>query len=146
MLFLFLFGRHRIHGLTAASGVKQHSRDVYHGSFVAVCAVLVPLIVLLAWSGLSPLLIDAMLEDFLRRQSPELSIGEMGVLIAKVKAYFAGSLPRHLLMTLFATALIILLRWWIIPPRHAALLSVGSMWCGAGLASFGAAFYRAASR
>ena len=92
--FSFLFGRHRIRGLTAASGVKQHSRDVYHGSFVAVCAVLVPLIILLAWSGLSPLLIDAMLEDFLRRQSPDLSIGEMGVLIAKVKAYFVGSLPE----------------------------------------------------
>ena len=92
--FSFLFGRHRIRGLTAASGVKQHSRDVYHGSFVAICAVLVPIIILLAWSGLSPLLIDAMLEDFLRRQSPDLSIGEMGVLIAKVKAYFAGSLPE----------------------------------------------------
>ena len=92
--FSFLFGRHRIRGLTAASGVKQHSRDVYHGSFVAVCAVLVPLFILLAWSGLSPLLIDAMLEDFLRRQSPDLSIGEMGVLIAKVKAYFVGSLPE----------------------------------------------------
>ena len=92
--FSFLFGRHRIRGLTAASGAKQHSRDVYHGSFVAVCAVLVPLIILLAWSGLSPLLIDAMLEDFLRRQSPDLSIGEMGVLIAKVKAYFVGSLPE----------------------------------------------------
>ena len=91
--FSFLFGRHRIRGLTAISGVKQHSRDIYHGSFVAVCAILVPLIILLAWSGLSPLLIDAMLEDFLRRQSPDLSIGEMGVLIAKVKAYFAGSLP-----------------------------------------------------
>ena len=92
--FSFLFGRHRIRGLAAASGVKQHSRDVYHGSFVAVCAVLVPLIILFAWSGLSPLLIDAMLEDFLRRQSPDLSIGEMGVLIAKVKAYFVGSLPE----------------------------------------------------
>ena len=92
--FSFLFGRHRIRGLTAASGVKQHSRDVYHGSFVVICAVLLPLIILLAWSGLSPLLIDAMLEDFLRRQSPDLSIGEMGVLIAKVKAYFAGSLPE----------------------------------------------------
>ena len=81
--------------LTAPCGVKQHSRDVYHGSFVAVCAVLVPLIILAwSWSGLSPLLIDAMLEDFLRRQSPDLSIGEMGVLIAKVKAYFVGSLPE----------------------------------------------------
>ncbi|MGB1550565.1 MAG: phosphate ABC transporter permease family protein, partial [Parvibaculales bacterium] len=73
--FSFLFGRRRIRGLTAMAGVKQHSRDVYHGSFVAVCAVLVPLIILLAWSGLSPLLIDAMLEEFLRRQSPDLSIG-----------------------------------------------------------------------
>ena len=92
--FSFLFGRRRIRGLTAVSGVKQHSRDVYHGSFVAVCAVLLPLIILLAWSGLSPLLIDAMLEDFLHRQSPDLSIGEMGVLVAKVKAYSAGSLPE----------------------------------------------------
>ena len=92
--FSFLFGRRRIRGLTAMAGVKQHSRDVYHGSFVVICAVLLPLIILLAWSGLSPLLIDAMLEDFLRRQSPDLSIGEMGVLIAKVKAYFVGSLPE----------------------------------------------------
>ena len=92
--FSFLFGRRRIRGLTAVSGVKQHSRDVYHGSFVAVCAVLLPLIILLAWSGLSPLLIDAMLEDFLHRQSPDLSIGEMGVLVAKVKAYSVGSLPE----------------------------------------------------
>ncbi|CAI8191700.1 MAG: Phosphate transport system permease protein PstC 1 [Alphaproteobacteria bacterium] len=92
--FSFLFGRRRIRGLTAMTGVKQHSRDVYHGSFVVICAVLLPLIILLAWSGLSPLLIDAMLEDFLRRQSPDLSIGEMGVLIAKVKAYFVGSLPE----------------------------------------------------
>lgn len=92
--FSFLFGRRRIRGLTAMAGVKQHSRDVYHGSFVVICAVLLPLIILLAWSGLSPLLIDAMLEDFLRRQSPDLSIGEMGVLIAKVKAFFVGSLPE----------------------------------------------------
>ena len=99
--FSFLFGRHRIRGLTAISSDKQHWRDIYHGSFVAVCAILVPLIILLAWSGLSPLLIDAMLEDFLRRQSPDLSIGEMGVLIAKVKAYFVGSLPEA-----FATDLI----------------------------------------
>jgi phosphate transport system permease protein len=92
--FSFLFGRRRIRGLTAMADVKQHSRDVYHGSFVAICAVLLPLIILLAWSGLSPLLIDAMLEDFLRRQSPDLSIGEMGVLVAKVKAYFSGALPE----------------------------------------------------
>jgi phosphate transport system permease protein len=91
--FSFLFGRHRIRGLTAGSGVKQHSRDVYHGSFVAICAILVPLLVLLAWSGLSPLLIDAMLEDFLHRQTADLSSGEMAVLVAKVKAYYAGSLP-----------------------------------------------------
>jgi phosphate transport system permease protein len=92
--FSFLFGLRRIRALSGAVSVKQHSRDVYHGSFVALCAVLVPLIVLLAWSGLSPLLLDAMLEDFLRGQSPDLSIGEMGVLIAKVKAYSVGSLPE----------------------------------------------------
>ena len=44
---------------------------------------------------------DAMLEDFLHRQSPDLSIGEMGVLVAKVKAYSVGSRLRHLPMTLF---------------------------------------------
>lgn len=92
--FSFLFGRRRIRALSGAVSVKQHSRDVYHGSFVTLCAVLVPVIVLLAWSGLSPLLLDAMLENFLRRQSPDLSIGEMGVLIAKVKAYSVGSLAE----------------------------------------------------
>ena len=92
--FSYFFGRHRIRTIAVTAREKQHSRDVYHGSFVAVCAVLVPLIILFAWSGLSPLLIDAMLEDFLRRQSPDLSVGEMGVLIAKVKAYFVGSLPE----------------------------------------------------
>ena len=68
--FSFLFGRRRIRGLTAMAGVKQHSRDVYHGSFVVICAVLLPLIILLAWSGLSPLLIDAMLEDFCAANRP----------------------------------------------------------------------------
>jgi len=91
--FSYFFGRRRIGVLTRAARVKQHSRDVYHGSFVALCAVGVPLIVLLAWAGLSPLLLDAMLEDFLRRQSPDLSLGEMGVAMAKVKAYFSGALP-----------------------------------------------------
>ena len=93
-VFSFLFGRRRIRTLSAGVDIKQHSRDNYHGTFVAMCAMLLPLVVLFAWSGLSPLLIDALLEDFLRRQSPDLSVGEMGVLIAKVKAYFAGSLPE----------------------------------------------------
>ncbi len=96
-IFSFLFGRRRIRALSAASatqGIKQHSRDIYHGSFVAVCAVLVPLVALLAWTGVSPLIIDAMLEDFLRSQSPDLSVGELGVLMAKVKAYYVGSLPN----------------------------------------------------
>ena len=96
-IFSFLFGRRRIRALSAAfdtQGIKQHSRDIYHGSFVAVCAVLVPLVALLAWTGVSPLIIDAMLEDFLRSQSPDLSVGELGVLMAKVKAYYVGSLPN----------------------------------------------------
>jgi phosphate transport system permease protein len=92
-LFSFFFGRRRIRLLSAAAPVKQHSRDVYHGSFVALCAVLVPLVVLLLWTGISPLLLDAMLEDFLLAQQPDLGVGELGVLIAKVKAYSVGSLP-----------------------------------------------------
>jgi phosphate transport system permease protein len=92
--FSYFFGQRRIRGLSATARVKQHSRDVYHGSFVAICAVLVPLIVLLAWAGLSPLLIDAMLEDFLRDRQSDLNIGEVGVLMAKIKAYHIGSLPE----------------------------------------------------
>ncbi len=91
--FSFFFGQRRIRQLSAPVAVKQHSRDVYHGSFVFICAVLLPLLILLAWTGLSPLIIDAMLESFLRQQQADLSIGQMGVLIAKIKAYSVGSLP-----------------------------------------------------
>ena len=92
-IFSFIFGQRRIRALTAQAGVKQHSRDVYHGSFVMVCAVFVPLLILLMWTGISPLLVDAMLEDFLLAREPDVGIGELGVLMAKVKAYSVGSLP-----------------------------------------------------
>lgn len=91
--FSFFFGQRRIRQLTAQVSVKQHSRDVYHGSFVFISAVLLPLLILLVWTGVSPLIIDAMLESFLRQQQADLTIGEMGVLIAKIKAYSVGSLP-----------------------------------------------------
>ena len=64
-----------------------------------------------------------MLEDFLRRQSPDLSIGEMGVLIAKVKAYFVGSLPEAFADELIRNGADYFAALGIIPPRHAALSS-----------------------
>ena len=67
--FSFFFGRRRIRTLAAAAHVKQHSRDVYHGSFLVVCTTFVPLILLILWSGLSPLVIDGMLEAYLQARS-----------------------------------------------------------------------------
>ena len=90
--FSFFFGRHRIRTITAGAREKQHSRDVYHGSFLAVCTTLVPLTLLIVWSGVSPLVIDALLEDFLRARMADASIGEIGVSLAKVKAFYAGSI------------------------------------------------------
>lgn len=92
-VFSFFFGQRRIRGMVGHGGVKQHSRDIYHGSFVAICATLLPLTLLLLWSGLSPLMIDAMLESFLIERKPDLSQGQLNVLAAKVKAFYAGSLP-----------------------------------------------------
>lgn len=92
--FSFFFGQRRIRALSSSAGIKQHSRDIYHGSFVALCATLVPLTLLLIWSGLSPLMIDALLADFLRARMPDLSSGALNVMAAKVKAYYVGTLPE----------------------------------------------------
>jgi phosphate transport system permease protein len=92
--FSFFFGRRRIRALSVDAGVKQHSRDVYHGSFLVICTTLVPLTLLIIWSGVSPLVIDALLEDFLRARIAEASIGEIGVAMAKVKAFYAGSINQ----------------------------------------------------
>ena len=90
--FSFFFGQRRIRALSASGTLKQHSRDAYHGSFLLICATLVPLVLLIIWSGLSPLIIDAMLEDKLRTAMPDASVGQINVAIAKVKAFHEGSI------------------------------------------------------
>lgn len=90
--FSYFFGRHRIRAIASGASEKQHSRDVYHGSFLVICTTLVPLTLLIVWSGVSPLVIDALLEDFLTARMDNASIGEIGVAIAKVKAFYAGSI------------------------------------------------------
>ena len=90
-LFSFIFGRRRIHTIAKGASQKQHSRDVYHASFLVICATFVPIVLLIIWTGVSPLVIDALLESFLKtRGSP--SVGEMNVMMAKTKAYYAGSI------------------------------------------------------
>ena len=91
-IFSFLFGRHRIRKIAVDATIKQHSRDVYHGSFMVASGILLPLVLLLVWTGLSPLLIDALLESYLRDRAGAITPGEVGVLIAKVKAFHVGSI------------------------------------------------------
>lgn len=91
-VFSFLFGRHRIRHQALSSAVRQHSRDVYHGSFLLLCTLLAPLVLLIVWTGISPLVIDAMLEDFLLQRRPDIDAGALGVMIAKVKAFHVGSI------------------------------------------------------
>jgi phosphate transport system permease protein len=94
-LFSFFFGRRRIHKLASgAHGVsqKQHSRDVYHASFLVICATFIPIVLLVVWTGVSPLVIDALLESFLKARANTASLGELNVMIAKTKAYYAGSI------------------------------------------------------
>ncbi len=91
-VYSFLFGRYRIRKLTRQASVKQHSRDVYHATFLVACATIVPLIVLIIWSSLSPLVLNGLLEAQLQSIVGAVTIGEMGVLIAQTKAYSAGLL------------------------------------------------------
>jgi phosphate transport system permease protein len=91
-VYSFLFGRYRIRKVTQHASAKQHSRDVYHATFLAACATIAPLIVLVIWSSLSPLVLNGLLEAHLRDMVGETSIGEMGVLIAQTKAFSAGIL------------------------------------------------------
>ena len=90
--FSFFFGQRRIRAISATASLKQHSRDVYHGSFMVICTILVPLILLIVWSGVSPLVVDALVEDFLRARMDNPSIGQIGVGVAKVKALYVGSI------------------------------------------------------
>ena len=91
-LFSFFFGRRRIHRLATGASQKQHSRDVYHASFLVICATFVPIVLLVIWTGISPLVIDALLESFLKARANTASLGELSVMIAKTKAYYAGSI------------------------------------------------------
>ena len=100
--FSYFFGRHRIRAIASGASEKQHSRDVYHGSFLVICTTLVPLTLLIVWSGVSPLVIDALLEDFLTARMDNASIGEIGVAIAKVKAFYAAPSMKPLSMILRA--------------------------------------------
>lgn len=90
--FSFFFGQRRIRAISATASLKQHSRDVYHGSFMVICTILVPLILLIVWSGVSPLVVDALVEDFLRARMDNPSIGQISVGVAKVKALYVGSI------------------------------------------------------
>ena len=91
-LFSFIFGRRRIHTIAKGASQKQHSRDVYHASFLVICATFVPIVLLIIWTGVSPLVIDALLESFLKTRVSSPSVGEMNVMMAKTKAYYAGSI------------------------------------------------------
>ena len=91
-VYSFLFGRYRIRKVTQQVSVKQHSRDVYHATFLAACATIVPLIVLIVWSSLSPLVLNGLLEVQLQNMVGAATVGEMGVLIAQTKAFSAGLL------------------------------------------------------
>ena len=90
--YSFLFGSYRIRKVTQQVSVKQHSRDVYHATFLAACATIVPLIVLIVWSSLSPLVLNGLLEVQLENMVGAATVGEMGVLIAQTKAFSAGLL------------------------------------------------------
>ena len=90
--YSFLFGRYRIRKLSRQTALKQHSRDVYHGWFLTACATLLPLIIVLVWSAVSPLVVNALLAAQLQDLVGALPAGEMGVLIAQTKANFAGTL------------------------------------------------------
>ena len=90
--FSFFFGSARIRKLSVNSDLKLHSRSVYHGSFLLICTTFIPLILLIIWTGVSPLIIDALLEAFLRARLPDADSGTIGVMIAKVKAFHVGSI------------------------------------------------------
>ena len=91
-VYSFVFGGYRIRKLSRQSALKQHSRDVYHASFLAACATLLPLLIVLVWSALSPLVLNALLKAQLQDLLGVLSTGEMGVLMAQTKANAAGIL------------------------------------------------------
>ncbi len=91
-LLSFLFGTRRMRQIAVTASGKQHSRSVYHGSFMLICATLVPIILLIIWTSVSPLIIDSALETFLRNTTPDANAGTLGVMMAKTKALHSGSI------------------------------------------------------
>lgn len=88
--YSFFFGQRRIRKVSRQTTLKQHSQDAYHGTFLVICATLIPLIMLVAWSSFAPLILNSLLRAQLALLSGPLSPGEMGVQIAQAKALYAG--------------------------------------------------------
>ena len=88
--YSFFFGQRRIRKISRQSTLKQHSQDAYHGTFLLICATVLPLLLLAAWSSFAPLILTNLLQAQLTRLSGPLSTGEMGVQLAQAKALYAG--------------------------------------------------------
>jgi hypothetical protein len=63
------FGQRRIRKISRQSTLKQHSQDAYHGTFLLICATVLPLLLLAAWSSFAPLILTNLLQAQLTRLS-----------------------------------------------------------------------------
>lgn len=94
-VFSYFFGTLKIRRVMASIGagdVKQHSRDNFHGLYVAAWVFLPALFLVGLWQAGAPFLLNYFLENQVRHFAGDMSAGAFNVLIAKIHAVHAGAL------------------------------------------------------
>ena len=85
--------------------VKQHSLTGYHGLWVSACVFLPAIMIVLVWLAVAPMVVHAMLEGWLAAAVPDVSSGEISILISKVEALHGGLIqPAMVSQTIIAAA------------------------------------------
>ncbi len=93
-LFSFFFGQRKIRTLAKATGEKQHSRDKYHGFYIALFVFLPSILIFTLWQFFSPPIIDNIVQStILHRADVSPDKSAVPIMLAQAKAVYAGSIP-----------------------------------------------------
>ena len=87
----------RRHALASVSGeiVKLHSLPSFHGAYAIVWAVLPALLILIAWSVISPRIVENLLLSEVAPQVQDLSALQLDVFLGDARAIYQGNIPSQ---------------------------------------------------
>lgn len=86
----YFFGRKTIQKKTSVNQVTQHSRDTYHGIYLALYLLIPSAILILIWLMVSPNIIHSLLEQRIQNKILNIDSSQIGVLKSQVISISEG--------------------------------------------------------